>query len=226
MCNSASLFQVSELPFQLNATTTLPFTIIPLRSSAIFIFLLNLLFSFILLTCSFCFISNFNISVYILFTVLVFIIFYTDSAGLLFRLMESSRSLIYLIAEFIHIFQYCAIFNKTAFSNINLSKKALLIVVFVFQKIKIRKALLCNIVSSKDLLKLNNLCHLIRKFSNFSQIHVSLVSFFYIHMKLVSAFLYYSASFMLVIAIAIVLCQSDLFWDCVYGFVNISYNGN
>ena len=54
--NSASLFQVSELPFQFNATATLPLTIISLISSAICIFLLNLLFSFILLTCSFCFI--------------------------------------------------------------------------------------------------------------------------------------------------------------------------
>ena len=86
--HSASLFQVSELPFQCNATATLPFTIIPLRSSAICIFLLNLLFSFILLTCSSCFILNFNILVYILLTVLVFIKFYTNSAGLLFRLME------------------------------------------------------------------------------------------------------------------------------------------
>ena len=57
--NSASLFQVSELPFQCNATATLPFTIIPLRSLAICIFLLNLLFSFILLTCSSCFILIF-----------------------------------------------------------------------------------------------------------------------------------------------------------------------
>ena len=36
--NSVSLFEVSELPFQLNATAKLPFTIIPLRSSAICIF--------------------------------------------------------------------------------------------------------------------------------------------------------------------------------------------
>ena len=54
--NSASLFQVSELPFQFNATATLSLTIISLISSAICIFLLKLLFSFILLTCSFCFI--------------------------------------------------------------------------------------------------------------------------------------------------------------------------
>ena len=42
--NSASLFsllEVSELPFQLNATATLPFTIIPLRSLAMCIFMLN-----------------------------------------------------------------------------------------------------------------------------------------------------------------------------------------
>ena len=117
--NSASLFHVSELPFQCNATATLPFTIIPLRPSAICVFLLNLLFSFILLTCSSCFILNFNILIYILLAVLVFIKFYTNSTGLLFRLMESNRSLIILIIEFIHILQYGAIFNKMAFSKIN-----------------------------------------------------------------------------------------------------------
>ena len=42
-----------------------------------------------------------------------------------------------------------------------------LLVLLVFLKVKIRKALRCNIVSSEDLLKLNNLCHLTRKFSNF-----------------------------------------------------------
>ena len=105
------------------------------------------------------------------------------------------------------------------FSNINLSKKALLIEVLVFLKVKIRKALRCNVVSSEDLLKLNNLCHLIRKFSNFSQFYLSLVNFFSIHMKRVSAFLYYTASFILVIAI--VFFQSNLFWDCANGFVNI-----
>ena len=89
----------------------------------------------------------------------------------------------------------------------------------MFLKVKIRKALRCNIVSSEDLLKLNNLCHLIRKFSNFSQFYLSLVNFFSIHMKRVSAFLYYTASFILVIAI--VFCQSNLFWDCANGFVNI-----
>ena len=220
--NSASLFsllEVSELPFQLNATATLPFTIIPLRSSAICIFMLNLLFSFILLTCSFCFILNFNILIYILFTVLVFTTFYTNSAGLLFILMENNRSLIYLITEFIHIFQNGAIFNKMTFSNIKLSKKALLIVVPVFLKVKIRKALRCSIVNLEDLLKLNNICHLIRKFSNLSLFYLSLVNFFSIHMKRVSAFLYYTASFILVIAI--VFCQSNLFWDCANGFVNI-----
>ena len=76
--NSASSFQVSELLFQCNATATLPFTIIQLRSSAIRIFLLNLLFSFILLTSSSRFILNFNILMYILLTVLVFIKFYTS----------------------------------------------------------------------------------------------------------------------------------------------------
>ena len=94
-----------------------------------------------------------------------------------------------------------------------------LIVVLVFLKVKIRKALRCNIVISEDLLKLNNLCHLVRKFSNFSQFYLSLMNFFNSHMKCVSAFLYYTPSFILVIAI--VFCQSNLFWDCANGFVNI-----
>ena len=89
----------------------------------------------------------------------------------------------------------------------------------MFLKFKIRKALRCNIVSSEDLLELNNLCHIIKKFSNFSQFYFSLVNFFSIHLKRVSAFLYYTASFILVIAI--VSCQSNLFWDCANGFVNI-----
>ena len=38
-------------------------------------------------------------------------------------------------------------------------------------------------------------------------------------MKCVSAFLYYTASFILVIAID--FCQSNLFWNCANGFVNI-----
>ena len=116
----------------------------------------------------FCFILNFNILIYIPFTVLVFTTFYTNSARLLFILMENNRSLIYLITEFIYIFQNGAIFNKMTFSNIKLSKKALLIVVPVFLKVKIRKALRCRIVNLEDLLKLNNICHLIRKFSNLS----------------------------------------------------------
>ena len=83
--------------------------------------------------------------------------------------MENNRSLIHLITEFIHILQNGAIFNKMNFSNIKKLKKALLIAVLVFLKVKIRKALRCNIVSSEDLLKLNNICHLIRKFSNLLQ---------------------------------------------------------
>ena len=58
-----------------------------------------------------------------------------------------------------------------------------LIVVLVFLKKKIRKALCCNIASLEDLLKLHNLCHLIMKFSNSSQFYLSLVNFFSIHMK-------------------------------------------
>ena len=181
--------------------------------------MLNLLFSLILLTCSFCFILNFNILIYILFTVLVFTTFYTNSAGLLFILMENNRSLIYLITEFIYIFQNGAILNKMTFSNIELSKKDLLIVVPVLLKVKIRRALRRSIVNLEDLLKLNNICHLIRKFSNLSLFYLSLVNFFSIHMKHVSAFLYYTASFILVIAI--VFCQSNLFSDCANGFVNI-----
>ena len=126
--------------------------------------------------------------------------------------MESNRPLIYLITEFIHIFQYGAISNKMTFSNINLSKKSLLIVVLVFLKVKIRKTLRCIIVSSEDLLKLNNLCHLISKFSNFSQFYLSLVIFFSIHIKRLPAFLYYTASFILVVEIG--FCESNLFWDC------------
>ena len=134
--------------------------------------------------------------------------------------MENNRSLIYLITEFIHIFQNSAIFNKMTFSNINLSKKALLIIiVLVFLKVKIRKVLCCNIVSLEDLLKSNNICHPIRRFSNLSQFYLSSVKFFSIDMKRGSAFLYHTASFILVIAI--VFCQSNLFWDCANGFVNI-----
>ena len=111
---------------------------------------------------------NFNILIYIILTVLVFIKFYTNSVGLLLRLMESNRSLIILIMEITHIFQYGAIFKKMTFSNINLQNKVHLLVVLKFLKVKIRKAFCCNIVSLEDLLKLNYLCQLIRKFSNFS----------------------------------------------------------
>ena len=113
--------------------------------------------SFILLTCSLCFILNFNILIYILFTALVFTTLYTNSAELLFIVIENNWSLIYLITEFIHIFQNGAIFTKMTFSNINLSKKALLILVLVFLKVKIRNALRCSIISLEDLLKLNNM---------------------------------------------------------------------
>ena len=53
-----------------------------------------------------------------------------------------------------------------------------LIIVLVFLKVKIRKALRCNIVSLEDLWKLNILYHLIRKFSNFSQFYLFYVNFF------------------------------------------------
>ena len=94
-----------------------------------------------------------------------------------------------------------------------------LIVVLLFLKVKIRKALHCNIVISEDLLKLNNLFYLIRKFSQFSQFCLSLVNVFSIHMKRVFAFLYYTESVILVIVV--VVCQSNLFWDCANGFKNI-----
>ena len=53
-------------------------------------------------------------------------------------------------------------------------------------------------------------------FQIFPQFYLSLVNFFCIHMFV---FLYYAASFLL--AIAIVFSQSNLFWDCPNGFVNI-----
>ena len=113
-------------------------------------------------------------------------------------------------------YQYGVIFNKITFSNINLLNKALLTVVLVFLKVKIRKNFLCSIVSSENLLKLNHvksfLCHLVRSFSNFSEFYLSLMIFllfFYIHMKCVFTFLYYAASFIPVIAM--VFCQSNLF---------------
>ena len=152
-------------------------------------------------------------------TALVFTTFYTNSAGLLFILMENNRPLIYLITEFIHIFQNDVIFNKMTFSDMNLLKKALLIVVLVFLKVKIGKTLPYNIVSSEELLKLSNTCHLIRKFSNLSLFCLSLVIFFSIQTKRLSAFLYYTASFILVIAI--VFYQSNLFWNCANGLANI-----
>ena len=89
---STSLFQVSELPFQRNVTATLSFAIFPWRSSTICMFLLNSLFSLILLTCLYYLILNFKVFIYILPTVLVFIKFCANSAGVLFRLIESNRS--------------------------------------------------------------------------------------------------------------------------------------
>ena len=56
---------------------------------------------------------------------------------------------------------------------LELPKKALLIVVPVFLKVKIRTALRRSIVNLEDLLKLNNICHLIRKFSNLSLFFLS-----------------------------------------------------
>ena len=142
MFNSASRFQIPELSFQRNSTA---------RFSVIYIYLLNLLFSFLLLTFSSCFILNINILIYILLAVFVFIKFYTNSAGFLFRLVKSNRSLIMLIMEFIHFFQYQSVFNIT------LPNKTLLFMVLIFLKVKIRKALCCNILSSGYFMKLNYL---------------------------------------------------------------------
>ena len=68
-------------------------------------------------------------------------------------------------------------------------------------------------------MKLNYLFHLIRKFLNFSQFYLSLVNFFCAHMKRVFVFLYYTASFILVIAI--VFCRCNLFWDTANDILNI-----
>ena len=105
-----------------------------------------------------------------------------------------------------HKFNFNTNVNVTTDSHMNRSfnfsfSQFPLIVVLVFLKAQIRRALRCNIVSSEDLLKLNNLCHLIRKFPNFSQFSLSLVNFFSTHMKRVSAISFYTASFVLVIAI-------------------------
>ena len=72
-----------------------------------------------------------------------------------------------------HKFNFNTNVNVTVGSYMNRSfnfsfSKLPLIEVLVFLKVKIKKALHYNIISSEDLLKLNNLCHLIRKFSNFS----------------------------------------------------------
>ena len=113
------------------------------------------------------------------------------------------------------------------FSNINLSKKVLLIVVLLFLKVMIRKTLRCNIVSSEDLLKLNDQCHLIRKFSH-NFIYFSSIYF---------AFLYYTASFILVI-VNVFSVHNDFhannnfirFLNFTYSFAevdfDVSYNGN
>ena len=76
------------------------------------------------------------------------------------------------------------------FSNINSVKN----VVLQFLKVKIRKALQCNIVSSDGILKSNYLksysCELIKKFLNFSQVFPFLVNFFIIHIKCLFDFLF------------------------------------
>ena len=176
--------------------------------------------------CSSCFILNSNILIYIL---LVFIRFFTNSPGFLFRLVENNKCLITLITQFMHIFQYVAIFNKMTFSNINSLSKVLLIVVLVFLWMKIRKALHCNIVSSEDFLKLHYLksysCHLIRKFLNFSQFYLFLVNFSVFIRNACSLF-YITLHYLYLLLIQFyhlynyhhIFCQSNLFWDCVNDF--------
>ena len=145
--------------------------------------------------------------------VLVFVKFYTNSAGFLFRLVESNRCVIILIMGLIHIFQYGVIFNRMIYLNVDLRNKALLIVVLLFLKEKIRKDFRCDIYISKDFLKLNYLksylCQLISKFLNFSRFYVFLVKFFCVHMKCVFALLYNAVSFILIVMIF--LCQYNSF---------------
>ena len=128
-----------------------------------------------------CFSLKFKTLIYIPLTVLVSVMFYANSAGVLFRLVQSNRSLIILIMEFIHIFQYGEISNKMTFSNVNLLNKVFLIVVLVFLKVKIRNVFHCNI-SSEDLLKLNYfksyLCLPNKKVFNFLTVYLSLLIFF------------------------------------------------
>ena len=125
--------------------------------------------------------------------------------------------------EFIHNFQYGVIFNKMNFSNINLLEKALLIVVLVFLELKIRNASRCNIVSSEDL-KLKaisaNLCHLIRKFSHFSQFYLSLVNFLVFNETCVCFLILHCFTYTSYTSYTSI-CLSNLFWDCANSIVNI-----
>ena len=93
------------------------------------------------------------------------------STVFLFRLMKSNRTLIILIMDVIHIFQYYLIFNKMTFSNISLRNTALLIVVIAFVNVKIGKFFRCNILSSDKFLKITflkiYLYHQICKLLNF-----------------------------------------------------------
>ena len=74
-----------------------------------------------------------------------------------FRLVKSNSSMITLITEFKHTFQYVAMFSKMTFSKINLLNKVLLIVVLAFLNIKTGKAFHCSIISSEEFLKINYL---------------------------------------------------------------------
>ena len=112
-------------------------------------------------------------------------------------------------------YQYGVIFNKITFSNINLLNKALLILVLVFLKVKIRKNFLCSIVSSENLLKLNHVKSFLSpnkeffKFFRILSLFYDFLTFFCIHMKCVFTLLCYAASFIPVIAT--VFSQSNLF---------------
>ena len=167
-----------------------------------------------------CFSLKFKTLIYIPLTVLVSVMFYANSAGVLFRLVQSNRSLIILIMEFIHIFQYGEISNKMTFSNVNLLNKVFLIVVLVFLKVKIRNVFHCNI-SSEDLLKLNYfksyLCLPNKKVFNFLTVYLSLLIFF--------VFIW-NAYFLILCCIIHTSYHNSFLsiqfiWDCANGFVNI-----
>ena len=109
--------------------------------------------------------------------------------------MGDTRSLIILIMEFRHSFQYGAIFNKMTFSNINLLRKALLIVVLVILKVKIRKAFRCQYCQFGEFIEVKLSMSPNKKVFKFLTTLSLFSDFFCIHMKRLFAFLYYTTSF-------------------------------